>query len=167
MRIKYKFCPQCTTKLTIKEEYPFCPKCNVHIYENSKPAAGALIIKDGKKVLLTRRGVVPCKGKYDAVGGFLKYNENPRKCVTREVVEETGLKVKIIDLLGIYTDTYGRGGDAVLVLYYVCKIVLGTPKPQDDVAELVWFSIDKIPKMAFPHQKKVIKDLKKWLKKYN
>jgi len=165
MRIKYKFCPQCTTKLIIKEGSPFCSKCKIHVYENSKPAAGVLIIKDGK-VLLTRRGVEPCKGKYDAVGGFLKYNENPRRCVTREVKEETGLKVKIIDLLGIYTDTYGRGGDAVLVLYYVCIVVSGTPKPQDDVAELVWFGIDKIPRMAFLHQKEVMGDFKKWFKKH-
>lgn len=159
--IKYYFCPQCKTKLDLTDEYPYCPSCKLKIYLNSSPTASVLIIKDGK-VLLGIRAVEPFKGKYDIVGGFLKLGEDPKTGVLREVKEETGLEVKIIDFLGIYMDRYGKGGDYTLNINYIGKITGGKMKASDDVAKLEWVPISKLPKPAFKGQVPAFKDLQKW-----
>jgi ADP-ribose pyrophosphatase YjhB (NUDIX family) len=134
------------------------------IYKNSAPTASALIIRDGN-VLLGKRGVPPLKGKYDVVGGFLKYGEDPLTGVLREAREETGLRLKILGMLGVYMDTYGRGGKSTLNFYYVASIISGRIKAMDDVAELRWFPINKLPRPAFKSQLKVFSDLRTWLSK--
>ena len=159
--IKYKFCPQCKTKLDLTGEYPYCSNCDLTIYLNSKPTASILLI-DGDKVLLGKRAINPFKDEYDIIGGFLKNGEDPVTGVLREAKEETGLTVKITNLLGIYMDIYGKGGDYTLNIYYIGKIINGEMKASDDVAELEWFEIEDLPKPAFKNQEEVFKDLQKW-----
>ena len=132
------------------------------IYKNSAPTAAVLIIRD-REVLLAKRGVQPLKGKYDIVGGFLKYGEDPLAGALREAREETGLKVKILGMLGVYMDTYGRGGKRTLNFIYVATILSGRIKARDDVAELYWFPIKKLPQPAFNSQRKAFRDLRAWL----
>jgi len=131
------------------------------IYKNSAPTASILIMRDNE-VLLAKRDVEPFKGEYDVVGGFLKYGEDPVSGVLRETVEETGLKVKILGTLGVYMDAYGKGGKRTLNFYYVGSIISGRIRAKDDVAELTWFPIDKLPRPAFRSQLKVFRDLRKW-----
>ena len=138
------------------------------IYKNSAPTASALIVK-GNNVLLSTRAIKPKKGYYDIVGGFLSNGESPEVGVIRETKEETGLTVKILDLLGVYMDTYAFQEIKLNTLnfYYVTEIVEGKMEPHDDVATLKWFDIDKVPldKLAFRSQKEVVKDLKDWIRK--
>ena len=164
MRVKYKFCPQCKNKLTKKDGYPHCIKCNQTIFLVSHPAVGILPIKNGK-VLLTKRAIEPFKGLYDTIGGFLKDGGSPLKGAHRETKEETGLDIKVIDLLGIYNDKYGKDGDNLLGIVYIVKIIKGKIKPQDDVASLHWFPIEDTPQMAFKSENKTMRDLQKWWRK--
>ncbi len=157
----FKYCPRCKSELKNNPEFYKCKNCGQIIYKNSAPTASVLIIK-GDKVLLAVRGIAPFKGKYDIVGGFLKYGEDPIIGVLREVKEETGLKVKILDMLGIYMDTYGENGEPTLNVNYIGKIISGKMKASDDVAKLEWFPIGKLPKPAFKNQIKAFEDLQKW-----
>ena len=104
-----------------------------------------MLIVRNDQVLLAKRNVEPFRGEYDVVGGFLKYGEDPVTGVRRETAEETGLKVRIIKMLGVYMDTYGKGGKRTLNFYYVGEIISGQIKAKDDVAELEWFSLNKPP----------------------
>ena len=158
---EFKFCPRCKFKLKSTPDSFKCKSCGSRIYKNSAPTASILIIKDDK-VLLAKRGLEPFKDKYDIVGGFLKNGEDPITGVLRETMEETGLKIKILDLLGIYVDTYGKGGESTLNINYIGEIISGKMKAADDVAELEWFDIKKLPEPAFKSQKKVFKVLRKW-----
>lgn len=160
--INWKFCPQCKRELKLDGEYPQCPSCKITIYLHSSPTASVLIYNNGQ-VLLPKRGIEPFKGEFDIVGGFLKYGEDPIDGVIREAKEETGLEIKILDLLGIYMDTYGPSGESTLNVNYVGEIVSGELKAQDDVAELVWCPIDNLPKPAFKSQLQAFKDLKRWV----
>jgi 8-oxo-dGTP diphosphatase len=159
----YKYCPRCRSRLRNKSEAFECPHCGMIIYKNSAPTASILIIREGH-VLLAKRDVEPFKGEYDAVGGFLKYGEDPITGVLREAAEEPGLKVQVLGLLGIYMDRYGRGGKRTMNFYYVGSIAGGRMRANDDVAELTWFSIDQPPMLAFKSQAKVLRDLRIWLR---
>lgn len=160
----YKYCPKCKSELIITDESFECNNCGTKIYKNSAPTASVLIVK-GDKVLLAKRGIEPFKGEYDTVGGFLKYGEDPITGVLREAEEESGLKVKILDMLGIFMDTYGEGGKYTINLYYVGEIVSGKMKADDDVAELEWFPIMNLPKPAFKNELKAFEALQKWYEK--
>ena len=131
------------------------------IYKNSAPTASILIIR-GDQVLLAKRGIEPFKGQYGVIGGFLKYGEDPITGVLREAHEETGLTVKILGMLGVYVDRYGQGGRYTLNFYYVGSIISGRIKAKDDVAELRWFPINKLPRPAFKSELKAFRDLLKW-----
>ena len=162
--IEYNFCPKCGNKVIIKGQTAYCDNCKITYYQNSKPAASVLIIKDNK-VLLGRRAQEPLKGQLDIIGGFMEYGEDPKVAALREVKEETGLDVKIIDLLGIYTDTYGKKGEATLNIHYIGEIISGEPKPQDDISELEWFEIDKVPlNEGMQNTRDALRDLQKWFK---
>ena len=65
-------------------------------------------------------------------------------------------------MLGVYMDSYGKGGKRTLNFYYVGEIISGRIKAKDDVAELKWFPINKPPRPAFKSQVRFFKDLQKW-----
>ena len=164
MAIKYDFCPQCKTEMDKSGEYPHCPNCNITIYKNSKPTAGILLVKDGK-VLLSKRAIDPFKGSYDIIGGFLNNGEHPEAGVVREAKEETGLDVKPNEILGIYVDTYGQGGDYTLNIHYIGEVTGGEIKAMDDVSSLHWVDINELPlNEGFKNTKEALKDLQIWYK---
>ena len=102
---------------------------------------------DDGRLLLSRRGVEPFKGKWDFPGGFLDEDEHPLDCIRRELREEAGVEVEPLEFLGVWVDRYGGDGSAQTTLnfYWTARIVEGDPEPADDVAELRWFAPDEIP----------------------
>lgn len=161
--IDYKFCPQCRFRLENYGKHPYCKKCKIYIYLDPKPTACALITKN-RKLLVTIRGIDPYKGSYDIPGGFLELKEHPKDAAIRETKEETGLNIKIIKLLSVYTDRYGTDGDYQVNFYYLAKVIGGKLKAQDDVSKVKWVAIDKTPKMGFSSVQKAVNDLKKHYK---
>lgn len=156
----YKYCTQCGRGLNLSEEYPRCEVCDITYYKNSKPCASVLPIKNGK-VLLAKRAIEPYKNEFDIIGGFLEEGEHPEDGARREVKEETGLDVKIIDLLGIYPDRYGEDGDFTLSIHYIGEVVSGKIKAQGDVASLHWVPINKLPtNVGFKNTREALNDLK-------
>ncbi|MFZ5932944.1 MAG: NUDIX domain-containing protein [Patescibacteria group bacterium] len=164
--VKYSFCPYCRGKLSYRKDHYQCTSCQKKVFISSYPGVSILPIKDGK-VLLAKRAEEPKKGTWDSIGGFLKEGEDPEIGVERETKEETGLEVKLKGLLGIYTDTYEYEGQVyeTLGLDYLAEITGGAVKPKDDVSELVWFPIEKVPKnIAFKSVAQALKDLKRLYK---
>ncbi|MEW6407691.1 MAG: NUDIX hydrolase [Patescibacteria group bacterium] len=161
--MKFSFCPKCGGKLIKKlvddKSRLVCKKCRFVFYQNSKPTASALIVKNNQ-VLLGRRAGPPFKNKWDVPGGFLEEGEAPDRGLLREIKEELGLKIKIKKLVGIYMDTYGNS-ERTLNIYYEAKILKGIPRPASDVKEVRWFSKNKLPKLAFKNGYQAIKT---WLK---
>jgi len=147
----YRFCPYCggqtKTKYIAEEEQErtVCTPCDERFYYNSIPCVGALIV-DRNRVLLVKRNQTPFKGYWDIPGGFLEAGEHPEKGIMREVFEETGLRVKLNEILGIFMDKYGRKRKDTLNIYYIAKIIGGEMRAGSDAAALKWFSKNNLPK---------------------
>lgn len=160
------FCADCGQPLNKKTEYAECNKCGRRYYLNPAPAVGVLPIKNGR-VLLAYRGVNPHKGTIDAIGGFLNPGEHPEDGAKRETMEESGLKIKVGNLFGIYTDSYmdkyTKDSIPLLSIFYLTTIISGTPAPNDDVAKLEWFALDELPidQAGFSSIQLVLQDLQK------
>ena len=63
--------------------------------------AGGCILNEKNEVFLQKRG--DCN-MWGFPGGALELGETPEMAAIREVKEETGLDVEIVDLIGIYTE---------------------------------------------------------------
>jgi 8-oxo-dGTP diphosphatase len=106
---------------------------------------GALIFRGpGRRgpILLVERGGNPLKGYWSLPGGLLETGETLEEGVAREVLEETGLRVKVVEFYGIFQrimrDAKGRAEYHYLLHDYVCKVEGGTMKAGDDVARVEW-----------------------------
>jgi ADP-ribose pyrophosphatase YjhB (NUDIX family) len=167
----FKFCPVCGIRLDLMKMHgqPVlkCPDCNFIFFQNSKPTASAFITNSKGLLLLVKRAIQPKKNWWDMPGGFLEEGEDPLSGVKREIKEELGVKLKQIQLRGIYMDSYAHGYNMyTLNIIYTARIAAGTIKAMDDVGSTQWFDKNKIPwpRLAFPvWMRPAIRD---WLKFY-
>ena len=63
-------------------------------------SVAAIVLRENN-VLLTRHTYGSGKGKLIIPGGYVEYNETPQDAVIREVLEETGITVEPLDIVGI------------------------------------------------------------------
>ena len=125
-------------------------------FENGwkKPSvtADGIVIK-GSEIALIKRGKEPFKGSYALPGGFLNYGETLEECVVREVLEETGLRTRIVELVGVYSapDRDPRG-HFVTAVYHLVPTG-GMLKAGDDASDAEWIHLDHLPRFAFDHGK--------------
>ncbi|MGW1775685.1 NUDIX domain-containing protein [Streptomyces sp. NPDC002104] len=75
---------------------PNAPKANSIV-----PAVTAFVINDAGDVLMERRSD---NGRWGMPGGVQEVGENIAGTVVREVLEETGIQVEVVGLVGIFTD---------------------------------------------------------------
>lgn len=141
----WRWCPRCGAEIDVEGEAARCRRCGYEAYRNPAPAVCAVVLDGHERVLLGLRATEPERGKWDVLGGFVHWEEDPLDALRRELAEETGCEIEPLDYLGGFADRYGEDGNATLNLFWTARIVSGVPSPADDVAELRWFSLDRLP----------------------
>lgn len=130
-----RFCGRCGHPLVHdhKERMMFCSNCKNQIYPKIMPAViVGVIYKD--KILVTKYRDRERNG-YALIAGFTEIGETAEETVEREVMEETGVKVKNIKYFG--TQPWGVAQD--LLLGYFCELD-GEPDIDMDENELSYAS---------------------------
>lgn len=100
-----------------------------------------------ERVLLVRR---IDNGKWAVPGGYLEAGESFSEACRREVWEETGLRVNINRLIGIYTSPnllleYPDGNKwQLVVLHFEAAFVGGELSPSEETAEFGFFTLAEI-----------------------
>lgn len=134
-----------------------CPHCGR--YDNRGVTIDVVII-EGDKILLIKRGNSPFKGNWALPGGFVGWDETTEETVIKEAKEETNLEVGDLRLVGVYSLPERHPKQVINVAYLAGKAE-GDVKVGDDALDFKWFSLDNLPeKLAFDH-KKIINDAKK------
>jgi 8-oxo-dGTP diphosphatase len=128
-----------------------------------KTAAAIIEYPDGK-ILLIKRGSRVFRGYWALPGGRVEPKETVEQAVVREVKEETGLDVEILEKIGEYHEK-GINGGIEYDYYPTCFLV--KPKTdkiirqEEEIEKIKLFDVKDIPEsLAFRHSE-MIEDYKK------
>lgn len=119
-------------------------------YKIPSITADGILLKDNQ-ILLVQRKNEPFKGKWALPGGFVEYGEKTEDTVVREVFEETGLKTKIRELAGVYSDPKRDPRGHTITVVYILERSGGKLKAGDDASDVKFFKVNKLPVLSFDH----------------
>jgi 8-oxo-dGTP diphosphatase len=127
----------------------------------------ALVLKEGHILLVKRAPGLLEAGKWALVGGFVDMGENTKEAAQREILEETGYKVKNLKLITV-RDNPDRPSEnrQNIAFVFFCDAEKKIQNPDRENSDQKWFSLDDLPKnneFAFDHLKNIVL-YKKYLK---
>ena len=131
-----KYCPRCGKELTTKLEggriRPACPdsECRFIHFGDYSIGVGGLVMRDDK-VLLIRRGHEPGRGWWQMPGGYAENDEPLVEAVERGVLEEAGIRARVVEVLGFRHSVGGQGsiGGPSTNIYIAFRL---EPEPGDE-----------------------------------
>ncbi len=156
------FCANCGHTLGEREVEgkvrPACPACGTVVYADPKLAVAVLLERDGEILLGRRSPDALAGGKWSFPAGFVDRGERVEDAAIREVREETGLAIRLDALIGLYSAT----GQTTVLAAYAGTIAGGTLGAADDLTELAFFPLDRLPDPAFAHDPQILADWCAW-----
>jgi ADP-ribose pyrophosphatase YjhB (NUDIX family) len=152
-----RFCWRCGAAL-LAAPPTTCPRCGQAHYLNPVPCGEAVVVRDGK-VLLLRRAMDPYEGFWDVPGGFCDGAEHPMHAAERELTEELGLSCRATAYIGAWLDVYGDPAPDGVETHCITSAYLMTltersvePRPNpEEATDYGWFELASLPEdLAFP-----------------
>ena len=144
--LPYRFCPECGGPVelrVVKEGEPErdrCTSCGKIHYEDPKVAACTIFELAGG-IVLARRAIKPGYGKWVFPGGYVDRGEPVAEAAVRETREETGITVRLGELVGVYS----YQGVPVVVIVYAAEAQGGTLEALDECLDVKAFPPDELP----------------------
>ncbi|GAA4907915.1 NUDIX hydrolase [Streptomyces coeruleoprunus] len=99
---------------------------------HSVSVAGAVVREDGRLLVIRRAD----NGTWELPGGVLELKETPEEGVAREVWEETGIRVEVDELTGVYKNM-ARG---IVALVFRCKPSGGRERTSAESSAVEWLT---------------------------
>ena len=148
----FTYCPCCGTQLLLAERdqvlRPTCPACGFVQYRNPSPTVSVLVV-DGDRVLLGKRGGEPGKGTWSLPSGYISYDDDFIHTAVREAKEETGLEVRVCSILNVVS-SFVSPRYHFLGIYVTARVVGGQLEAGDDLDAVEWFPLQgPLPEMGF------------------
>ncbi len=110
---------------------------------------------EGVSVLLIKRKYPPFKNSWAIPGGFILEDESLEEAVQRELLEETGIKVNYLEQLYSFGEPKRDPRQRIISIAYFALVkssLFQQLKASTDAEEAQWFSINKLPQLAFDHK---------------
>lgn len=125
--------------------------------------AGALVFNKDNRILLQQRSD---NGEWGIPGGFMELGEDIQETARREVCEETGLHLGVLDLFGIYSGpnydkTFPNGDQVSMVqVFFTCKQYNGhLIQHNKESLNNKFFKLSELPSKIFMEHKMIFNDL--------
>lgn len=127
---------------------------------------GAFILNEKNELLLQQRKKSPEAGYWSIPGGRLEMFETFEEAVKREIKEEVGVDIQVIDELGICDHIIKSEQKHWVSPSFLCKIIKGKPTimEPDKHADLKWFSLEELPENITITTQNAIKNYNKYKK---
>ncbi|OGP51394.1 MAG: hypothetical protein A2Y79_03750 [Deltaproteobacteria bacterium RBG_13_43_22] len=114
------------------------------------------VVFQGDKVLLVKRGKEPGLGRWSIPGGAVDVGESVKSALQREIEEETGLLVEVLDLVEIFEriipDAQGRILYHYVLLDYWCGVKGGKLTAQSDADDVGFFPVVSLKTINLPRE---------------
>ena len=129
-------------------------------YKNPAPGTDVIIINNDK-ICLVKRKLEPLGISFP--GGFMDYEETVENTAIREAKEETSLDIKLIDILGVYSDPKRDPRQHTISITFIAETDATEFGEHDDEGEPFWISIEEAKKIDFVFDhKKIFNDFLRW-----
>jgi NADH pyrophosphatase NudC (nudix superfamily) len=155
-------CPHCAAA---DEEPLVCDRCGWRWYANPKPAAAVLLERPAHdagepEILLLRRAVEPGRGAWDLPAGYLDPGESFEMAARRETLEESGIEVELLGLVGVY---HSPPANAVTAVFRAQPTRKDASVTLDfESSDHAWVARsdvpDWLPRLAFPSMSAAVSD---------
>jgi 8-oxo-dGTP diphosphatase len=131
---------------------------DIHKYQKPSVTVDIVIFtvhENELKVLLVKRAIEPFKDKWALPGGFVRIKESLDDAAKRELQEETGVKDVYLEQLYSFGEPERDPRGRVITISYIALVNSENInlKASTDVSNVQWFSLKKIPALAFDHKK--------------
>jgi len=131
--------------MSVRREYPDRPVVGV----------GGVVVRAGA-VLLVERAAEPLKGRWTLPGGVVELGETLEAALVRELREETGLEVRVLELVEaldrITPDDAQRVRYHYVLLDYLCEPAAGEAHAGSDVAAVAWVQPEEFAAYDVPEK---------------
>ena len=109
---------------------------------------GGVVIENGR-ALLIKRGTEPLLGQWSIPGGTLELGESLQQGVARELFEETGLVVQVLDMIEVFdrifmepeaglSEPVSRPKYHYVIVDYLCERLGGEARAGSDVTDIAF-----------------------------
>lgn len=115
-------------------------------------ADGVVLDRSGH-VLLVRRRHQPFRGMWALPGGFVELDECVEDACRREVLEETGLRLRKLELVGVYSKPGRDPRGPTCTVAYLARVREQKAVSGDDAASAEWISDWRKLPLAFDHRR--------------
>lgn len=142
---EYRFCPQCATPLAWitqaedggDKQRLRCAACGWTHWNNPTPVLAA-VVQYQDRILLARNAAWTNRF-FALITGFMEAGETPQEGIAREIAEETNLRARSIELIGVYD--FQRMNQVIIAYHALCE---GEVKLSPELAEYKLFEYDKV-----------------------
>ena len=157
------FCDRCAARLRVEAldsgRRRWCPGCGRTVYRNTVVGV-AVVLREAETVLLGRRARGRYAGLWCVPCGYVEWDEDVRAAARRELREETGLEVRIGDVLAAHSNFHHRARQTVGI-WFAGEVVGGAAVPGDDLDALAYLPLATPPPLAFPTDAEVLATLRR------
>jgi len=135
---------------SIPKDQP-CPHCGR--WHTRATTLDAVIVHNGR-VLLVQRKEDPFKGYWALPGGYLDDNERLAEAAVREALEETGIRCRNPQLIGVFDDPKRHPQQALAMAFSMEAINPNDARVGDakEIGGVMWAPLSDLPRLAFDHR---------------
>jgi mutator protein MutT len=109
--------------------------------------AAGLVFKDGKLLIARRPLQAHLGGLWEFPGGKREPGETYQECLRRELAEELGIEVQVLELVEALTHHYPER--SVHLRFFRCRWL--RREPHGDAGQpLAWVTAEELPAYSFP-----------------
>ena len=139
-RSRNRFCGLCGGEVEFRRAgyQGRCLQCDADHYPRVDPAV-IVAVSDGERLLLGRQSSWPAR-RYSVIAGFVEPGETLEQTVAREVLEETGVRVRGCRYLGAQPWPF----PGALMLGFAADAEPDVPRVDDELEDARWFTFDEI-----------------------
>ena len=143
-------------------EREHCSKCNFINYKNPYPCISVLIVNKNNEVLLGKRhknSIYP--EKWCLPCGYIEYNETYEEAAIREVKEEVGILISPKGIINVVSNKLISNINSLVIVLIAEYNEYEKIIPGDDITEVSFFNMNKLPPLAFDADNFIINKYRK------